>query len=447
MSGAVVRVSDDVASALECNDVGRLSEADKDQLAEVYAVVPDDLDELSILKQRYETGRHDRSHLGMTVITSLGCNFDCPYCYESKRPDLLKTEVSQALRDLVRSRSESLRSLQVSWLGGEPLMAYRQLLTLSADLQQIAQNAGAVYFSNVTTNGYLLDRAKAIALREVGIAFAQVCIDGPPDVHDRMRPLASGRGTFDRIVRNIEEVADVLDITVRVNVDHENIGRVEELFELLGAHGLAGRVTIYAGQLVKVDDEAPVPSPSAHYSPSCFTGSEFAAVEAEFVRKATEFGFNRPSLPGPILTPCTAVREDEFVIGSSGELYKCWENVGNEKCTVGTIFDPESAETSERLVGWTEYSPFSDDECRKCIALPSCMGGCLHHLKDENLRHSRCSTFRHNHREQIATFVDQMSGSSARTAFAHKPATTDDPQLVDGSNRRLLPIVSTRSCG
>src|SRR6476659_8119458 len=58
-------------------------------LARGHMIVADDTDELALLSRRYEASRYDRSPLGLTIVTSLGCNLDCPYCFEAKHTSLL----------------------------------------------------------------------------------------------------------------------------------------------------------------------------------------------------------------------------------------------------------------------------------------------------------------------------------------------------------------------
>ncbi len=438
MSGAVVKVTNEIMDLLEGGQLQFLPERDAQVLKQQYVIVDQEVDELAILERRYTAGKSDREHLGLTIISSLGCNFACPYCYEAKELSLLNPDVEEAILRSVSYRAHGLKTLQIHWLGGEPLMAKRQLLSLSGRLKEIAHEAGILYFANVTTNGFLLNLDTARSLKKAGITHAQVCLDGPPETHDVKRPHVSGNGTFSQIINNLERVVDVLDVTIRMNVDAENYDRASELFELLVEHGLNEKVMIYAGQLVKVDDGAPIPTPSATYPSTCFSGPEFARVEAEFIRQAAAYGFNRPALPGPIATPCTAVRDDEFVVGSAGELYKCWENVGNPTRVVGTIFDLRSIDARD----WAWYSPFNDEECVACVALPSCMGGCLHHLKDKNLRDSRCSTFRENHIEQIDAFISQTYDpiQHSRRSDPLSPS-----GLVGDRVRKHLPIVFVKN--
>ena len=60
-------------------------------------VVNDDLDEVGLLERRYREGTSDRSSFALTIVTSLGCNFDCPYCYQVKPTEILSDEVQGLL--------------------------------------------------------------------------------------------------------------------------------------------------------------------------------------------------------------------------------------------------------------------------------------------------------------------------------------------------------------
>jgi uncharacterized protein len=200
----------------------------------------------------------------------------------------------------------------------------------------------------------------------------------------------------------VQDALDYLSISIRINVDRENLEHADELLAILAAEGLAGRVSVYLGQIVRVDDGAR--SPSASYLPVCLSNRQFAQAELQFTELAARYGFDRPSCPGPVGAPCTAVRANELVVGSKGELYKCWDSVGNSGEVIGNIRDYQNPNT--RLNKWLQYDPFANEECRNCIALPVCMGGCAHHAFDLRLYDNRCGTFRHTHLEQVRAFVD-----------------------------------------
>src|SRR5262249_59496266 len=114
-------------------------------------------------------------------------------------------------------------------------------------------------------------------------------------VHDRMRPLVGGQGSFRRIVKNLHHAVNYLEISIRMNVDRDNFPHAEELLQILAAEGLASKLTVYPGQLVSVGGN-PL-APSASYRGHCFTNREFALAAREFVLLAKRYGFATPSLP------------------------------------------------------------------------------------------------------------------------------------------------------
>ncbi len=360
------------------------------------------------LAKRYALSRHNRELFGLTLVPSLGCNFDCPYCFEDKQPSVMDDDVQAALLAVVDYQiGRGISALKVTWYGGEPLVGRRPLFALSAALIERCDRAGVRYSATIVTNGYLLDEATCRRLREHRVGHAQVTLDGPPDVHDRMRPLVSGGGTFDKIVRNLQHAVNHLPISIRVNVDAGNVGRVEELFRLLAEAGLAHRLTVSPGHIVGTAVNPRSPSATYGIGHRCLTNAEFAGVEREFAALAQRYGFGSPSLPGPQGAPCTAVRANELVVGSRGELYKCWDSVGDPAEVIGHIRDYQ--DTNGRMHKWLAYDPFSNAECRGCIALPVCMGGCASHALEAAQYENRCGTFRHTYREQVDAFVDAAS--------------------------------------
>jgi uncharacterized protein len=70
--------------------------------------------------------------------------------------------------------------------------------------------------------------------KNLRLSFIQITLDGPQDVHDKRRPLKSGQGTFEKILTNIEENIDIMpNVSLRINVDKENVSRVNEILDEL----------------------------------------------------------------------------------------------------------------------------------------------------------------------------------------------------------------------
>jgi uncharacterized protein len=434
LSGSLLRVPSDqrrgLRGFLEHGDAQGCSAELVRDLAVGRMLVADDVEELDLLQARYHHSRQDESGFRLTIVTSLGCNFDCPYCFEAKHPSIIDADVERSILAVLDDQLPTIGRFTVTWFGGEPLVGKRPLLNLSDAFIERCDAAEVTYSASIITNGYLLSRETCEQLRDRRVTAAQVGIDGPPDVHNRMRPLATGAESFDRIVENLHHAVEYLDVSVRVNLDEANLDRAEELLAILADQGFAGKLHVYAGHLVGVGVNPAAPSASYH---RCLTNPDFAAASSEFDRMAHRYGLGRPSVPQPMGTPCTAVRANELVVGSAGELYKCWDSVGSEFEVIGHIADYRN--TNGRLNRWLAYDPFKNAECRTCIALPVCMGGCAHHAMDLDLYENRCGTFRHNFHDRVADFVADAEAQAQVRADTRTAAPEVGPQPVTISRR------------
>ncbi len=214
--------------------------------------------------------------------------------------------------------------------------------------------------------------------------------------------MSDGRGSFWKIIENLHHAIRYFAIDLRVNIDLQNFGSVESLFEILSKEGLTDHLRTHPGHIVGVDDGL-YKQPSASYR-GCFNRKEFAEAEFKFGELAKQYGFSGTNdIPTPRGAPCTAVRKNELVIGSKGELYKCWESVGNPYEICGDIRDYNNL--NGRLHKWLNYNPFTNSECSTCVALPVCMGGCAHHAMSMKNYENRCDTFRYNYKQKIIEFV------------------------------------------
>jgi uncharacterized protein len=104
-----------------------------EQMAYGHMIIPDGKDEVAVLADLYNVSRHNTSQLSLTLVTSLGCNFDCPYCYEVKHPSIMDEHVKRAILKLLDDQitNKKIKSFHVSWFGGEPLLGKKPLLSLA----------------------------------------------------------------------------------------------------------------------------------------------------------------------------------------------------------------------------------------------------------------------------------------------------------------------------
>jgi len=332
-------------------------------------LIPDDADEIASLKENYKMGCTDQSVLSMTIIPTLACNFRCVYCYQERNPASMAGNVEDAVIRFVQERMFSHKSLNVTWFGGEPLLFRSLIERLSEKFIEICQNCGADYSADMVTNGYLLDLKTAEKLAQLKISHIQVTLDGPPAVHNRRRPLADGRGTFHRILKNIHEATSKLKIHIRMNVDETNKDHILDLMEILESEALKERVGFYIGRTYAYT------SVCQDISGWCLSEDDFSLLELETSIEMARRGFRSFGVPKSRNIFCMADHECAYAITPRGGIVKCWNEVAESHAEVGHLLESASADWQKNLERWRQRNPF-DLECASCKLLPICMGGC-----------------------------------------------------------------------
>ena len=131
----VVSLLDSVAGRTQPGDAGARPFDDEERqalatLTELGFVVESHDADRRALDAYFDTIRHDASHLRLTVLTTLQCNFACGYCFQGDHDDhnrhahkmSLETAaevVAHAERQLDTVRPERLTMM---FFGGEPLL-------------------------------------------------------------------------------------------------------------------------------------------------------------------------------------------------------------------------------------------------------------------------------------------------------------------------------------
>lgn len=326
-----------------------------------------DLLNLNLLKRNLDNLRHDV--LGLTIVPTLACNFRCTYCYQQhKRPQRMSDAVQAQLLAFIQRYKlyGQLKMLDVCWFGGEPLLEFDRIRRLTGEFKAME----VPYSASMVTNGYLLDKGFVEQLEDLKIKSIQITLDGPEEVHNRRRPHVSQGDSYAVIMANIERLLGRWPgrLALRVNVDRSNREQFFEIRAQLQQRFPSKKLEIYPGIVL----DGPRDNPDA---PCECSSSEVGDFFLEAYRRSNGDD-GRDLYPNPTL--CTAQRRNGFVIGPQGEIYNCWHDVGNPDWEVGSVF-PDRAWNypllSRYMVG-TEV--FADDDCRQCLFLPRCSGGCPH---------------------------------------------------------------------
>ena len=403
------------------------------ELAEALAAsgftVPGEIDEIATLRDAFERERDSRN-LKFTIGLTMACNFACPYCFEEHRNEHMTPAVADAVFGFIQQHMQEARatSLFVNWFGGEPLLNVDVLCNLSQRLRREAADTGARYESMVITNGALLTRDVAERLRAAGVEAVQVTLDGPAEVHDRRRPFKGGQASFDRILANLRSTIDLLRTTIRVNVDEGNHASQAELVRVLAEAGIldgSHAARIYAGRVTRYTEQSEM-----LWTP--LSQRAIAAMSDPLSDELTARGL--PVLKGSPLDwagdrgGCSAVRKHSFVIGPSGQMFKCELGIHDDREALGMVGpiapEPEPARKPRRLpvVGqgfgtrshnWSAYNPYDSVKCSSCQFVPICKGGCPKRVmeSDTGFLQETCDYWDHNYQRLIG----ELAGIDAAT--------------------------------
>lgn len=341
-----------------------------------FLVVEED-DELEKARRQYFAARNDPTALMLTIAPTMACNLACGYCFQGLNKDLSKidTKVPDAIYDLVQRQKHQLKSLNMTWYGGEPLMGKDTIFQLSDRLIALSDKHGIAYSAMIVSNGYLLDAKMAQQLYSRRCTSAQITVDGLEDTHDRMRPLTSGRGSFERIMHNVGEVLDhsPMAISLRINVGNENLDECSELLEEFARRDFPSRgaFSVYFAPIAASTPEA------GEAFEQGLSKLHFNAAVRDLTEGARKLGMAPPTAPpGGIMGMCVAAREKGYVITPNGDMHKCWETAHDSRKRVGTIFDPSVLDSSLNAEIWRNWSPFDSETCKNCKILPMCGGFC-----------------------------------------------------------------------
>jgi len=397
-----------------------LSPEDASYLLEKRMLLHSDIDELHYMRKLYKSRRFSRDSLGLTIAPTLDCNFACPYCYEDKRPGKMSEEVAERLVEYVEKMLPGRSSLRVMWYGGEPLMCKDIVESLTERFVKVASDCGATFRASMTTNGYLLTPNVVERLCRFPVwDKIQITLDGTAALHDRKRPLKSGRETFRTVYGNLVEAAKRLPVTLRMNVDNLNWGGCNDLLDQLATDIEPDRLAVYFSPIHPYGEGCRDIADSSEVS--LVDNRAFSEIEKYLVSRAKELGFNVPSpLSDKTCQTCQAVSTHSIVVQPDGNLQRCWTEVGEASKSIGSIAD-EISLNSDNSLRWLTYDPTTLDPCQSCEVLPQCFGGCPQRHLDDRPMEMVCSSIKFQLRSAlVAKYSGEGDQSRVRFTLPRK---------------------------
>lgn len=311
----------------------------------------------------------------LTLYVTSACNFSCPYCFQERRGGSMSREVQDAVVRFARSKLSTgqFQKMTVGWFGGEPLLASGVIERLGSQLMDAAAEYKAVFASKIITNGYLLDQDMVDLLERVNCYFAKITIDGVGDDHDKTRPLRSGGGTYDAIIRNLSGIRTSMRLNIRTNLTASNYSSYNELCQVI--RGIAQKT----GNHIICSPERVNDNPASEKR-----GYAAERISPELYKQLLDKAgqTSRPNAYGKKVGCCHITSPNYYTVDERGYVYPhCYDDSMVASCSYGSILDYdktgfEKLDKKHLEFCRREILPERYPKCMACKLLPVCYGGC-----------------------------------------------------------------------
>ncbi|UCD16282.1 MAG: radical SAM protein, partial [Candidatus Zixiibacteriota bacterium] len=385
MTGAMVQVGKDSVAAAErlLYDPRQFvveTDADRalmDAVKQARILIDGDIDEMKLLRLRANAMKFGTDHFYLSVRPTEDCNLACTYCRETLTKGKMSPENQEALAKWVAGKVSGLKGMTVAWTGPEPLMAFDVIGNLTTEFRKACGDHKTEYNALLTTNGYFMIPRVIDKFRDLRINAIHITLDGPPETHNRQRPLKNGKGNFDRILDNLIHLSETLEeikIVICVNCDESAVSSVPDLFPLIPEVVRKKSWVFFGSTPVDCCGE----SRDTFIEPELAGEKERRSDLMELCRIAASYGF-RIFLPryAPLDNHRNKGHFNRYAVDMNCGLSKCLVPFDNMR-QIGRIFQDGIVEINMPvLTEWVVPDPLDHEICKDCKILPLCLDSCI----------------------------------------------------------------------
>lgn len=371
---------------LQIGDFTNISSEIKESLEKYKILVPKEENEFITILQENHIVKAKSDVLAMTIQPTANCQFGCHYCGQVHTNHQMQNDVQQFCLNRIRHVMETVpryKKLEITWYGGEPLLGLSVIRKLSYKIQELCNEYGLKYHSDMVTNGYLLKKDIFLyLLLEHKVKGYQITLDGIAKSHDQRRILKKNRGkTFDIIYNNIRDIVNLPEyqkfdahIDIRINIDKTNYKEVDELLDKLISDGIADKVMI---SFAPVEDWGG--NNAGNHS---FSHEEFSIHHMKWILFCIEHHIRVETLiPNRKYASCMVESEHNEVFDAYGNTYPCWEfpysSYKGDEYMIASMKSPlDDMRKNTKLSNVIDKIINGEYECSECIFYPLCGGGC-----------------------------------------------------------------------
>lgn len=363
VTSEMILLEDDERRAFDTLPTAYCSEMDG-LIAHHFVVKEDFCESKSVLQLRALLKKIEPSKrvTGYTILPTTDCNARCYYCFESDHKRCTMTEkIAADVVEYIAAKGKG-EPVQISWFGGEPLVAKKRISQICNGLK----NKGIEFKSSMVSNAYLFDEETVLlAFNEWNLRGIQITLDGTEEIYNATKAYINSKDNpYYRVLKNIELLlAQKIAVNVRLNVTDKNISDLSSLIdELKDRFGNQKGFTCYSHAVYEGVGFEPL-----NYDEEivAWIDSQTSALDAKLREKELLGSLAR--LPSLRVIHCMSDNDSCRLIYPDGTIGRC-EN----KSSADSIGDIYQDITNKEL---NEYYKKVQDipDCDKCFLFPDCI--------------------------------------------------------------------------
>lgn len=407
-TGEISLMSSHLINYIESKEWENITTTELLELTRCEILVCEDENELETILSFDSYSEDYKEALGVTIQPTANCQLGCHYCGQShsknKMTDLVVQKTLERIKHILIS--QKYEKLNITWYGGEPLLALSLIESFYSDIFNFCIDNNIKYNSDIITNGLLLKPEYFEKLMKSNVSSIQVTIDGPKETHDKRRITKGGKGTFDVIMNNLKSIvhSNIFEeykpsILLRINIDSTNYEEVPKLIELFKSENIFEKINIHFAPIVEWGDNK-----ADHTS---LTKEQFAEKEIDWFIELYQNGKTTSELiPGRKTYSCMVDDKNSEAYDAFGNIFPCYEYpytaiYQNDDCIEGRVLDDVKFEDKKLAkirsfkenLHKREYS-----YCIDCKFLPVCHGSCPKVWMQGG---NACPTFKYNIKDRM----------------------------------------------
>lgn len=291
---------------------------------------------------------HHDSYL-VEIFVTQKCNLACKYCSAQAGADMphLDPDLARRAIDQIFLLPQKL-PVMIELAGGEPLANFGLFCDLVHYVEKKSLESARPARLFTQTNGTLVTSEIAEFLKAHEISVG-VSIDGPPEIHDALRPLAGGQASFDKVLKGMSILREhgvrfgIITVLSRQTLRHP--ARMVRFYNDLGSRSVKLNPVNLIGDADSAWDTVGV------------TGQEYFEFLDELVDATLQTGvvLREGNLSECIRNLIFRVHEYRcmrsncgagqtfFVVDAKGDVFPCAHSTAIESWRLGSVKDAERA--------------------------------------------------------------------------------------------------------